>query len=670
MKSTFVATSLAVALLTWPLAGANAQQNEIVVAQAEDAEALAKYNEIVADTRPVADLTDKELNQRQSQIRPLLNNQSLSKPQIQKLRQIARDGREELLKRRQAKADERKKAQAEAKAAKDAEQQAAAASQPASEVQQTAQNTSPAVEAEAKAQKFLADTADVSKLSASDLRTRMREARTLMADKNVPQSLQPKLRARQGELREAMQKQAAAANQQDSGSGEAQPAPTAAEMDAKVQKYLDDTADLGKLSERDLRGKFREGRSLIQSKNVPSAQVPKIRERQAAIMKAMQDLQQAGKNDQNGGTGNNQQQTTTEESRDPASSTEAAKKLLADNRAPTSLSEDELQTRLKTTRDLLAARDLPPTTVKQLRLNLARDRTEFRRRKAADQAGNDRNDNQQSGSNNRPNTELRSDDYYLSDSRRAATLDSRELERRVLVRRIAVVDTRYPIRDRNRWREEIEIDRAELRRRALVDRERRRDEWRDRRDRGDLDIDLNIVIDLGGAPPYRPRPIYMAEAEDELIQDYLVAAPTVRPSRRYTMQEVRTMPEVRQTMPAVEVDTIKFGFNEDFVREEALEDLDRVGEVIEKILAAHPGEVFLLEGHTDAVGSDNYNLDLSRRRAEAVKQALVTYYNIDARNIETAGYGEQFLRIQTPDAEEENRRVTIRRATPLVGELR
>jgi outer membrane protein OmpA-like peptidoglycan-associated protein len=122
-------------------------------------------------------------------------------------------------------------------------------------------------------------------------------------------------------------------------------------------------------------------------------------------------------------------------------------------------------------------------------------------------------------------------------------------------------------------------------------------------------------------------------------------------------------------MPAIEIDTIKFGFNEDFVREEALEALDEVGEAIEKILAAHPGEVFLVEGHTDAVGSDQYNLELSKRRAESVRQALTTYYNINPRNLEIAGYGEAYLRIQTVEAEEENRRVTIRRATPLVGEV-
>ena len=87
----------------------------------------------------------------------------------------------------------------------------------------------------------------------------------------------------------------------------------------------------------------------------------------------------------------------------------------------------------------------------------------------------------------------------------------------------------------------------------------------------------------------------------------------------------------------------------------------------ERILAAHPGEVFMIAGHTDAVGSDAYNLRLSRERAEAVKKALTAYYVIPARNLKTAGYGERYLKVKTEDAERLNRRVTIKRITPLVS---
>lgn len=80
--------------------------------------------------------------------------------------------------------------------------------------------------------------------------------------------------------------------------------------------------------------------------------------------------------------------------------------------------------------------------------------------------------------------------------------------------------------------------------------------------------------------------------------------------------------------------------------------------------------MFLIEGHTDAVGSDSYNLALSQKRADAVRDAMrdamLQYFNIAPENLETIGYGEEFLKIETEEEEQENRRVTIRRITPLL----
>ena len=77
----------------------------------------------------------------------------------------------------------------------------------------------------------------------------------------------------------------------------------------------------------------------------------------------------------------------------------------------------------------------------------------------------------------------------------------------------------------------------------------------------------------------------------------------------------------------------------------------------------------MIEGHTDAVGSNAANLALSRERALAVKQALVNYFVIPPENLKTVGLGERFLKIPTEEAEAENRRVSVARITPLVGKL-
>jgi hypothetical protein len=64
-------------------------------------------------------------------------------------------------------------------------------------------------------------------------------------------------------------------------------------------------------------------------------------------------------------------------------------------------------------------------------------------------------------------------------------------------------------------------------------------------------------------------------------------------------------------------------------------------------VAANPSEVFLVEGHTDAVGSEIDNLSLSDRRAESVALVLTQQFAVPAENLTTQGYGEQNLKVPT-----------------------
>ena len=85
------------------------------------------------------------------------------------------------------------------------------------------------------------------------------------------------------------------------------------------------------------------------------------------------------------------------------------------------------------------------------------------------------------------------------------------------------------------------------------------------------------------------------------------------------------------------------------------------------LIEESPGEVFLIEGHTDAVGDATYNLALSDRRAETLALALTEYFDVPPENMVTQGYGESQLRVQTESAERANRRATVRQITPLLG---
>jgi OOP family OmpA-OmpF porin len=60
---------------------------------------------------------------------------------------------------------------------------------------------------------------------------------------------------------------------------------------------------------------------------------------------------------------------------------------------------------------------------------------------------------------------------------------------------------------------------------------------------------------------------------------------------------------------------------------------------ISQVLGEHPDWKLSVEGHTDNIGGDAFNLDLSQRRAVAVKQALVTRYHILQDRLSPAGFG-------------------------------
>ena len=77
--------------------------------------------------------------------------------------------------------------------------------------------------------------------------------------------------------------------------------------------------------------------------------------------------------------------------------------------------------------------------------------------------------------------------------------------------------------------------------------------------------------------------------------------------------------------------------------------------------------MFLIEGHTDAVGSDIDNLSLSDRRAESVAIILSDEFQVPPENLTTQGYGEQYLKELTNGPSRENRRVAVRRITPLLS---
>ncbi|CDX24271.1 OmpA/MotB domain protein [Mesorhizobium sp. ORS 3324] len=175
-------------------------------------------------------------------------------------------------------------------------------------------------------------------------------------------------------------------------------------------------------------------------------------------------------------------------------------------------------------------------------------------------------------------------------------------------------------------------------------------------------------------PPMRldiPRREYILDSEDvESPDDYytfLEQPPVERVQRLYSIDEVKRSARVRDIARRIDLDTLNFDFGSATISDTEVQKLDGVASAMEKLLKKNPAETFLIEGHTDAVGTPEANLALSDRRAEAVAEALTNAFGIPAENLTTQGYGEQYLKVNTPGPNRENRRVAIRRITSLVA---
>ena len=383
---------------------------------------------------------------------------------------------------------------------------------------------------------------------------------------------------------------------------------------------------------------------------------------------------------------------------DPAAEKQALA-YIGSNVDITKLSDDELRKRLDGIRELLAANQLSQDTERAVRAKLLKEREELRQRVVLSDAAKQQQAAVQTPPTPPPPLPIATGQplpppppaapppaannsglnfslsigiitaatpprRVLEDIRPAEQLRISELQRRLQVYDDAQADESYDQAYRDYWRQSLDYDREVLRRRLLAERRQREADLATQAQQNRLDVEINATIASNRAR----RSVFAAEVDQRQLQEVLTAAPSQNYRRVYNVKAIANDPDLRAALPRVEVDTVHFGYNEGFVREEELANLDNIASLIERIVKKYPNEVFLIEGHTDAVGTDEYNLNLSQLRAESVKKMMTTYYVIPAENLRTVGLGKRFLKIPTPDPEPENRRVSVVRITPLLAQ--
>ncbi len=167
----------------------------------------------------------------------------------------------------------------------------------------------------------------------------------------------------------------------------------------------------------------------------------------------------------------------------------------------------------------------------------------------------------------------------------------------------------------------------------------------------------------------RPRrdPVTISTRDgDATLKAALAADEAERIGRKFSLRQIRDIPQVRALAATIDAERITFDSGSSVIRATEARKLADLGRTMGDLLEENPGELFLIEGHTDAVGSAASNLSLSDRRAESVALALTEYFDIPPENMVVQGYGEGELLIDTQANERLNRRVGVRLISPLM----
>jgi outer membrane protein OmpA-like peptidoglycan-associated protein len=159
------------------------------------------------------------------------------------------------------------------------------------------------------------------------------------------------------------------------------------------------------------------------------------------------------------------------------------------------------------------------------------------------------------------------------------------------------------------------------------------------------------------SPTPSPQPAPAATAATEPPgQVASPATPDAPPSAREIGPDEAVKRAERKQAPSVDLE-IFFEYKSPEITPQAAAALTPLGRALSDVRLA--GDAFLIAGHSDAKGSAEYNLTLSQKRAEAVRQYLIANFGIDGAKLVATGMGLKHLKNAKNPLAAENRRVQI-----------
>jgi outer membrane protein OmpA-like peptidoglycan-associated protein len=129
-----------------------------------------------------------------------------------------------------------------------------------------------------------------------------------------------------------------------------------------------------------------------------------------------------------------------------------------------------------------------------------------------------------------------------------------------------------------------------------------------------------------------------------------------RQTRSLSLGEREQIAELASSKPKIDLE-IQFDYNSAQISKASMPQVQALGKALSD--ASLKGSTFVVAGHTDAVGSDPFNQDLSERRADTIKRYLVEKYGLTGSDLVTVGYGKTKLKDTANGADPVNRRVQV-----------
>ncbi|PDT76457.1 OmpA family protein [Bradyrhizobium sp. C9] len=129
-----------------------------------------------------------------------------------------------------------------------------------------------------------------------------------------------------------------------------------------------------------------------------------------------------------------------------------------------------------------------------------------------------------------------------------------------------------------------------------------------------------------------------------------------RQTRSLSLGERQEIADIAANKPKIDLE-IHFDYNSAEIAKGSTQAVQELGKALSD--ASMKGSTFVVAGHTDAIGSEAYNQDLSERRADTIKNYLVEHYGLNGSDLVTVGYGKTRPKDPNAPMDPTNRRVQV-----------